>query len=43
MTNFSYKISVCCFSPAGLANKERERGGGGGKKNMCGTTNQLLI
>ena len=34
MTNFSYKISVCCFSPAGLANKERERGGGG-QKETC--------
>lgn len=32
MTNFSYKISVCYFSPPGLANKERNGGGGGEPK-----------
>lgn len=35
MTNFSYKISVCYFSPPGLANKERNGGGGGAEKETC--------
>lgn len=35
VTNFSYKISVCYFSPPGLANKERNGGGGGAEKETC--------